>query len=76
MLCRCILYSALWFLTALEAKMASEQHSEKMCSMACCPCNLDVEKLKSLTNNAQYICTSCGRVANDKKNLCKPEPIE
>ena len=51
-------------------------HGEKMCAMACCPCNLNVEKLKPLVNDANFICGSCGRVANDKKNLCCPEPLD
>lgn len=55
---------------------AKEEHGEKMCALACCPCNLDVDKLKPLVNDPQYICSSCGRVANDKKNLCRPEPLE
>ena len=51
------------------------KHGEKMCALACCPCNLDVDKLKPLVNDAKFICSSCGRVANEKKNLCRPEPL-
>ena len=51
-------------------------HETKMCAMACCPCNLDVEKLKPLVRDAQYICESCGRVAASAENLCKPVPLK
>jgi len=44
----------------------------KMCALACCPCTLDIRKLKPLVNRAMFICKSCGRVANEKKNLCVP----
>ena len=48
---------------------------DKMCSLTCCPCDLDVEKIKPLVNQPKFICTSCGRVANEDKNLCKPQPL-
>ena len=51
-------------------------HSEKMCAMACCPCNLDLEKIKALAKDAKFICESCGRVAAEKKNLCQPVPLD
>jgi hypothetical protein len=47
-------------------------HDEKMCAMTCCRCHLDVEKLKPLVKNAQFICKGCGRVAADQKHLCDP----
>ena len=45
-------------------------HDQKMCAMTCCPCHLDVEKLKPLVRNAQFICKFCGRVAAEEKHLC------
>lgn len=30
---------------------------------------------KVLVRNPQFMCTNCGRVANDAKNLCKPEKL-
>ncbi|MFW5798581.1 MAG: hypothetical protein ACOCXX_02890 [Planctomycetota bacterium] len=51
-------------------------HGDKMCNMTCCPCHLDLDKIKSLADNPQFICSSCGRVANSADNLCKPEPIK
>ncbi len=56
--------------------MAAAEHDKKMCAMACCPCKLDVEKLKPYVKNPNYICSSCGRVAANKENLCRPEPLE
>ncbi len=50
--------------------------SDKMCAMTCCPCNLDVEKLKPFVNNPEFICKACGRVANEEKHLCQPDPIK
>ena len=46
-----------------------------MCAMTCCPCHLDIKKLKPLVRNAKFICKACGRVANDKKYLCEPVAI-
>ena len=44
----------------------------KMCALACCPCNLDIKKIAPLANKPLFICKSCGRVANEKQNLCVP----
>ena len=48
---------------------------DKMCAMTCCPCNLDLEKIKPLVNQPKFICKSCGRVANLQENLCDPAPL-
>ncbi len=49
-----------------------ENHAEKMCAMTCCPCHIDLKKLKPLVRDAKFICKVCGRVANEKKYLCEP----
>jgi hypothetical protein len=57
---------------AKKMKEAAHECCNKMCVMTCCPCHLDIKKLKPLVRNAKFICKSCGRVANDKKYLCQP----
>jgi hypothetical protein len=51
-------------------------HATKMCAMTCCPCNLDVAKVKAVVKDAQYVCESCGHVAAKAKNLCEPTPLK
>ena len=48
---------------------------DKLCSLTCCPCDLNVEEIKPLVNQPKFICTACGRVANQDKSLCQPEPL-
>ncbi len=58
-----------------DVSHTAEEHAEKMCAMTCCPHDLPLDKIKSLAKDAKYICTACGRVAADQKNLCVPEAI-
>ena len=32
----------------------------------------DLDKLRDIVKDARYVCKDCGRVAHDKKWLCKP----
>jgi Fe2+ or Zn2+ uptake regulation protein len=32
----------------------------------------DPEAYMELVNDPHFLCTKCGRVANSKKNICKP----
>jgi hypothetical protein len=50
-------------------------HADKMCARTCCPCNLNLEELKPLVNNPEYICKQCGRVSNEDKLVCEPVPL-
>ena len=61
---------------AKTAKKPRDSHGAKMCAMTCCPCHLDIEKLKPLVKNAKFICKACGRVAAKKKDLCRPVPLD
>jgi hypothetical protein len=57
----------------MAKKKETDHHCcEKMCAMTCCPCHLDIRKLKPLVRNPKFICKACGRVAADKKYLCDP----
>ncbi len=35
-----------------------------------------LEDYKSLVGDPKYLCRKCGRVAADKKNLCKTEKLQ
>jgi len=50
-------------------------HENKLCSLACCECRINLDELRPLVKNAQYICTECGRAAADADNLCHAEPL-
>jgi hypothetical protein len=49
---------------------------DKMCALTCCPCNLDIDKIKSFVNDPKFICKACGRVANQGENLCQPVSLK
>ncbi len=36
----------------------------------------DFRSYKKLVRGASHVCTHCGRVANDKQLLCKPERLK
>ena len=50
--------------------------TDKMCALTCCPCNLDIKKIAPLADKPKFICKSCGRVANKKRNLCRPVSLQ
>jgi len=52
----------------MAKKKEAEHHCcEKVCAMTCCPCHIDIRKLKPLVRTPKFICKACGRVAADKK---------
>ncbi len=49
--------------------------SKHLCMLTKPSNNFDVNKIKKLVNNPKFICTCCGRAANEEKNLCNPVPL-
>lgn len=56
--------------------------SRMACSMAKTLCELkkllkaDFKTYKQFVCNSSHVCAKCGRTANDKKLLCKPERLK
>lgn len=48
---------------------------DKLCMLTKPVGNFEVNKIKELINNPEFICKCCGRAANDKKHLCIPIPL-
>ena len=48
-------------------------HSQHMCMLAEAK---QMEMIRFLTNEPQFICLDCGRVANSEDNLCKPAHVD
>jgi hypothetical protein len=57
-----------------EVKRCCDEN--KLCALTCCPCNLDLEVVKPLVNDPNFICKACGRVANSETNLCQPIALD
>ena len=54
----------------------SGDRSNKLCMLTKPSNSFDVDKIKKLVSNPKFICTCCGRVANDKIHLCRPVTLE
>ncbi len=50
-----------------------EEHSGHLCVLASAQKFAEIEKL---IHPPRFICFNCGRIANNKKNLCNPMPLK
>lgn len=48
----------------------------KMCGLSKKLLGKKTKEYAEYLDNPKYFCANCGRVANDKKNLCNPEKID
>lgn len=44
-------------------------HENHICQMD------DLEKIKKLVKDAEFVCKNCGRAAKDEENLCNPSKL-
>jgi hypothetical protein len=49
-------------------------HAKHLCSLVEAG-EVTVSKMKDLVRNAQFICSTCGRIAASSDNLCAPLPL-
>jgi hypothetical protein len=57
-------------------EMPHSKHEQHLCflqNMGFVEKNL--EEYKRLVRNAKFVCKSCGRTAENRVNLCEPEPL-
>jgi hypothetical protein len=57
----------------MEAKACTSDHTQHICALA------EQQKhgeIKKLAGNPKYMCSNCGRVAKQGKNLCNPLPFD
>jgi hypothetical protein len=47
-----------------------EGHDKHICQM-----KDDLEKVKKLVKDPQYVCKHCGRAAHSEENLCSPTKL-
>ena len=56
-----------------KAKMPHPGHDKHLCYLNNIGFQLsDPKSYKSLVRDGKFLCTICGRVAANEKNLCKP----
>jgi len=59
--------------TMAEKKCSGKAHKGHLCVLAS-EGRFDV--IKTLVKKPKFVCFNCGRVADSKKNLCNPMPLE
>ena len=55
----------------MENNTCKGDHSNHVCQLIV-DNNKNIEKIKEIVKNPQYICFNCARVAESKDNLCNP----
>ncbi len=57
----------------LVVEICSGDHSKHLCELAG---NEKFDLIKELAKAPDFMCMNCGRLADDKKSLCNPMPLE
>ena len=57
----------------MAEKSCKGEHSGHICVLA----SMDkFDEIKAITQNPEFICFNCGRVADCGENLCNPMPLK
>ncbi|MBI4976796.1 MAG: hypothetical protein HZC28_04900 [Spirochaetes bacterium] len=61
----------------MSEKMPHKNHTAHLCHLR----NIgslehDYQHFASLVSDGRYLCATCGRVAKNRNNLCKPKPLQ
>jgi hypothetical protein len=54
-------------------KCGKAQHKGHLCVLAS---EGKFDEIKALVEDPKYMCFNCGRVADNKRNLCNPMPLK
>ncbi len=54
----------------MDEKQISKDENVRICELSS---EEDSARIRELTSVPQYMCFGCGRVANEKENLCSPQ---
>jgi len=58
---------------AMEQQQCTGDHEHHICALAD---QGQIEAIKEMTSEPQYICVNCGRVADSYDKLCKPAHVD
>ena len=59
--------------TAMTKKVCKGSHKGHLCVLVS---EGRFDEIRDLVSKPRFICFNCGRVADKKKNLCNPMPLE
>ena len=48
---------------------------DKVCFLSGSGDEMDLDRMKHLVKNSNYVCSTCGRSAMHERNLCAPEKL-